>query len=98
MNKDSKQIKFPDSFIKEKHEIMIGVTHWKYYITPEEFISIIGGNTGHEDGISYFEVWFTDEMEPRRYQTAAAINEYLDEHYNKLIKQDKERNWFDNLI
>jgi hypothetical protein len=49
-------------------------------------VSVVGGGSGlHGDGVNTFECWYSDEDEPRGWQSKFQINEELRERSIRLL-------------
>ncbi len=69
---------FPKDFIGKAHEVIPGATQWIIKKPNGTEISIVGGGSGlYGDGVNTFEMWDFDEEDPRGYQTAEQVTDYL---------------------
>jgi hypothetical protein len=69
------------------HGVVPGAVHAVLELPNGTSVSVVGGGSGrlHGDGVNAFECWYSDEDDPRVWQSTFQINEELRERSIRLL-------------
>jgi hypothetical protein len=69
------------------HGVVPGAVHAVLELPNGTSVSVVGGGSGrlYGDGVNAFECWYSDDDEPRVWQSVFQINEELRERSIRLL-------------
>jgi len=67
------------------HRVIPGAVHAILELPNGTNVSVVGGSNLYGDGVNTFECWYSEDDEPRGWQSVFQINEELRERSIRLL-------------